>query len=288
MILDNASGAIVSISDGANGMNARSLVAAFSPIQDLHGQTSPYPAGGGKNLWRPDNYEDKSNQYNSVSLNGDEYTMTWTNGTIVFYINKKYMYPAGTYVCSGVGTNLNLVRLYFYNEEGTLHTSVYLNAQTTVTLSEPCYVGVGGNYANPTTAVFKGQIELGSSATSYAPYSNICPISGRTGLIVSKTRKNLLGGNTLRDAIKESIPSATDYPNERYIEFSAGAASDISISDAAGMIFKSGTRYTFIMTLYTTKKKSNLLIGYDDDSYTSIIGTSLEDVKSCGLSHRFT
>ena len=35
------------------------------------------------------------------------------------------------------------------------------------------------------------QIELGSSATSYAPYSNICPISGFTGVNVPVKGKNL-------------------------------------------------------------------------------------------------
>jgi hypothetical protein len=47
---------------------------------------------------------------------------------------------------------------------------------------------VGGTY--PIT--MKLQIESGSTATTWSPYSNICPISGWTGAKVTRTGKNLL------------------------------------------------------------------------------------------------
>lgn len=63
VIIDSASGDIVSIPDGAGGMDARSVVVAFSPIQEGSGDPSPInvrPISGrtgltvtrtGKNLW---------------------------------------------------------------------------------------------------------------------------------------------------------------------------------------------------------------------------------------------
>ena len=46
---DIASGSIASFSDGADNLPLKSLVVNINPVQDLHGQESPYPAGGGKN-----------------------------------------------------------------------------------------------------------------------------------------------------------------------------------------------------------------------------------------------
>jgi hypothetical protein len=69
--------------------------------------------------------------------------------------------------------------------------------------------------ANGTTTNFtiKPQIELGSSATSYAPYSNICPISGRDSVAVERTSANyvteyLNGSNIIADG---SIVSNEQY-----------------------------------------------------------------------------
>ena len=43
---DIASGSIASFSDGADNLPLKSLVVNINPVQDLHGQESPYPAGG--------------------------------------------------------------------------------------------------------------------------------------------------------------------------------------------------------------------------------------------------
>ena len=47
VITETASGSIASFSDGADNLPLKSLVVNINPVQDLHGQESPYPAGGG-------------------------------------------------------------------------------------------------------------------------------------------------------------------------------------------------------------------------------------------------
>ena len=49
VITRTVSGSIVTLTDAANAPVA-DLNVAIEPVQDLHGQTNPYPAGGGKNL----------------------------------------------------------------------------------------------------------------------------------------------------------------------------------------------------------------------------------------------
>ena len=95
--------------------------------------------------------------------------------------------------------------------------------------------------------------------------------------------RNLLGGIALRDAIKASMPSATINDEERYIQFPASAATSISISEAAGMIFKPNTQYTFILSLYkitsNNNKTSNLRISYTDGTWNNIPNLSAVETK---------
>lgn len=48
---DTASGSIASFSDGADNLPLKSLVVNINPVQDLHGQESPYPAGAGRTFF---------------------------------------------------------------------------------------------------------------------------------------------------------------------------------------------------------------------------------------------
>ncbi len=95
--------------------------------------------------------------------------------------------------------------------------------------------------------------------------------------------RNLLGGIALRDAIKASMPSATINDEDKYIQFSASAATSISISEAAGMVFKPNTQYTFILSLYkitsNNNKTSNLRVSYTDSTWDNIPNLSAVETK---------
>ena len=151
----------------------RSLVAEINPVQDLHGQSSPYPAGGGKN------------KFPYATIDGQ--------GNIL--LKQPAPIAAGSYIVSCVrNTNTGYFSLVFYdasdNQVGS--TTLYLNNTNAVALTLSADATKVTCYAPQQMSVSNVQIEAGSSATSYQPYSNICPISGHTGLSVEVRGKNLL------------------------------------------------------------------------------------------------
>lgn len=177
--IGHASGPIASFSDGAKGLPLRSLVANIDPVQDLHGYDNPWPAGGGKNLLPPDKYQQSSS---AVVLGQNDATSFQLHLT------------AGTYTVSI--TCVKAGAFYYRTSDGAenIHIGNYNVTSATFTLSETSdirllfYINVGVDASEISNA----QLELGSTVTSYAPYSNICPISGWSAVNVWRTGKNLL------------------------------------------------------------------------------------------------
>ena len=179
-----------------------SLSVPFSPIQDLHGYATPWPAGGGKNL--ADVRADNATSSQRISVSGDEGDLTFE--TTGGFGRAGYTVPVvtgQTYTISfkaakTVSSNANST-LYVNDTDGNWnysYGSVLISkavsseqeytktiTATSDTLFLGFYISAGDSY--PDTVIVKDlQVELGSSKTSYSPYSNICPISGRTGLSV--------------------------------------------------------------------------------------------------------
>lgn len=179
-IIDTASGAIASFPDGS-GLPMRSLLATIEPQQDLHGQSSPYPAGGGKNLFDVDSLISGG----ITGQGGDAANSGWRR--------TPYMYmKAGTYTISRASADW--WKMFKYSEQSTssIIGQVFNNntrLTETFTLDTDCYCRFGFDYI-PTTADAI-QLEAGSTATAWSPYSNICPITGHTGLSVEVTGVNI-------------------------------------------------------------------------------------------------
>ena len=188
-----AGGSVVSISDGADGLKAQSLVVGFSPIQDLHGQAAPYPAGGGKNLFNIDTIA-PFNSNVTVDKTADSFTVTNANDfSATCFTNGEQMirYPVtdGKYTISiGTVTTVNIGIYGSTDGESFSWLSDGITAggtYKTFTISGQTYIQFRCYCpANATVTIEKFQFEKGESKTTYAPYSNICPISGRTGLNV--------------------------------------------------------------------------------------------------------
>ena len=168
-----AGGSVVSISDGADGMKAQSLVVGFSPIQDLHGYSNPWPAGGGKNL---------------VLKTINEATINSSGGIVAdtsFSLAVAKVESGVTYTLSNSGTALAPNVVAYYDSEPIVGSVSFDGSRSTgitatFTASHTGYICMRYTTAQATEV----QLEKGSTATSYSPYSNICPISGRTGLNV--------------------------------------------------------------------------------------------------------
>jgi hypothetical protein len=183
---DTASGSIASFTDGAEDIPVKSLSVDLEPIQNLNGQDSPYPAGGGKNKFNPQDlinagatesggvYTVRSNATTTtlfaVPISGQialsyDYKTNTDNTNYYLRIN----YTDGTFtrdVTSGTADTWR--RVYIVSDANKTVRDISLNY-----------------YSSANTSLFRNmQLEAGSTATAYAPYSNICPISGHTDVNV--------------------------------------------------------------------------------------------------------
>lgn len=224
-IEDTVSGAIVSITDGsANPI--QSLTVSLSPIQDLHGQANPYPAGGGKN-----------------KINAPDAT---TTGGAYLY-NGALVLPVGTYTLSftsssGASTSASVA---ITDGDGNSlvsgsHAIPYTFTLTAASATVKIYVPGAGTYTNI-------QLEEGSSATAYAPYENICPITGRESVTVERTGANVFGGDVFANACHDvwgaDISEGAD--GKYWTKPNGGGLSDLLYFSDYFKV-KENTAYTFI------------------------------------------
>ena len=180
--------AIVSITD-AKKKPALSLLASMEPIQDLHGYESPWPAGGGKNLFN-DTFDGWTKPVNywiyPVSLPEGTYKLsaalrtgkTAVTGTVVGFAKSGTQYSEFNPLYTLINTS------------GSVLT---VSAISVSSSDSPVLAFYGSEESfNAVMDAYEIQLEAGSTATAYAPYSNICPITGHTGQTAYRAGKNLM------------------------------------------------------------------------------------------------
>ena len=189
--VDTASGAVASFPDGADGVPVESLSVAITPVQDLHGQSSPYPAGGGKNkfdlkaaldYWGA-TYTDNGDGSYTVTELGTGYSNPYV------FLNSDATMSVSAASVTNIGTASGWM-LQFMNSSNVINANIKSDGLTAAGVTI-CKVRL--NYGTKGSgATFKNVMaETGSSATTYAPYSNICPITGFSRAVVTRTGKNL-------------------------------------------------------------------------------------------------
>lgn len=200
----------------------KKLAVDISPIQDLHGYDHPWPAGGGKNLfpltladlkaintlgkWSDNVYSYRGVTYTVTFDNGGNIDGIIINGTaeyisyLMLVSNANAILSVGTtYTISGcasggssstynitIGTTPDTSRLAY--DVGGSATFTYTSTYDEITRNAYIAIARGVSISNMT---FKPMLEVGTSATAYEPYSNICPISGRTEIDVTRTSHNI-------------------------------------------------------------------------------------------------
>ena len=150
-ISDTASGAIASFGDGADNIPIISVVTEFGPVQNLNGYSEPWAGGAGKNkINAPDVVLAEAGTIYSgaISLSAGTYTLSSSNTTVDVT----------------VGETTGPMPLTFTLEEAI--SSITIEAEDAGTFNDI-------------------QIESGSSATSFLPYANECPIIGKTSVSIS-------------------------------------------------------------------------------------------------------
>jgi hypothetical protein len=153
------------------------------------GSGDPYPAGGGKNLLP---ITAKTQTINGVTFTVDNGVIT-ANGTATanayLWLCDEFTLQPGTYVMSGIPENFD------YNTQGGFTDDNWsINRYGVTTLTEAKKVKpyvVIRNGVTASNVVFKLQLEAGSTATAFMPYSNIRPFIGYDKLDLNVTGKNI-------------------------------------------------------------------------------------------------
>ena len=224
------SSSIINITDGS-ASPVTALSVGIEPVQDLHGYDNPWPAGGGKNIL-------------DVTKSTDGYRLSITTGnpeaisnfTVTDYISCKEL---TTYTANWQYYSSANYGMAYYDSE-----KVFISGEKQATAgghsTEPWTFSTpsGANYMRLTYVpanvdVNTLQIELGSTATSFAPYENICPISGHTSAVVTRTGKNLLTGLEIGSIRSEN---GTDFDSTTRVRSSAFKASGtLAVSSSASV-----------------------------------------------------
>ena len=187
------SGSMIHITDAVFSPMQKCEV-SLEPIQDLHGQDAPYPAGGGKNIVPttfPDNVINASFQSNGLitaASNARTFAIPCEPNTDYIASSKSGL--AATIGLSStlpsVGDSLTYVCTFtsrtWYDFNSGNNSYIILAFASTALFNEH-------------ESTYQFMIEKGSTATAFAPYSNLCPITGWTGCEVTRTGKNVLPNN---------------------------------------------------------------------------------------------
>ena len=160
----------------------QALSIALEPVQDLNGYSYPWPAGGGKN------------KFNGTFLQGywAYADGTWVNSPNWITTEKIPCKASTSYTVSADAKATRWQGFVWYDSNGNFISTDNLNSNVNIGLTKTSpsnaaylifniagYPGTNDTIAPSDVTYF--QLEEGSSSTAYAPYSNICPISGWTG-----------------------------------------------------------------------------------------------------------
>ena len=246
--------------------NLLSAVAEFSASQDLHGQSSPYPAGGGINKW---DEEWEVGGYNNTT--GGKTTETdrirnKNNIIIGAGVTLKVVYP--TNLSGGIYVhywNSNDEHIGVdYAQSG--NSSIVTTPENTAYIKFNTQSYYGNTYHNDIS------INYPSTDTAYHPYSNICPIVGVDKVNVVDTGKNIMDMNYLTaTGITVTNGEAVGTSSSFNAAFGQGAQ-----GLKGKMIFKPNTQYTVSVQAYNEGNTSTtgnglwFIIYYTDETYTRV------------------
>lgn len=208
-VLKTVVGKVLSITDAIEAP-AEALSVEMLPIQDLHGYESPWAGGGGKNLDPYDNLNHSSRLWGTSngnqkavfqSLPTGTYTMSCkfkvltnpdSEENVQYGVLARYSDGGGGYVViipyQLTTAPATVGAVYEWHKSFTLTES--LAEQSTLNVYFYC---ASGGQSTVTANAYDIQIEKGDIANpTFAPYSNLCPITGTESAEVVRTGKNLL------------------------------------------------------------------------------------------------
>ena len=204
-IVDTASGDIASFTDGAKDIPMQSLNVNIEPVQDLHGYDHPWPGGVGKNKL-PLTVNNIKNANSSVTWSGNEITKSGVKFTIETDNNGnvqgiKLNGTAASNVQFLLGLGLTFNGNYILNGGLSSNISVSVQGKGTSSGGDIAFTDDGATSRTSWIYVENGTVcndivkpmvrRASETGATYASYSNICPISGRTEVVTQRTGVNV-------------------------------------------------------------------------------------------------
>lgn len=174
--------------------------ANWEPVQE--GSGTPYPAGGGKNLFNPAWMPEKTMDHGVTWATTPDGTVT-ANGTSVgttYYNSYNFLLPAGTYTISA----MSHFRVSILNNDTNNTITAQIVGQPRTFTVENDIQNARLFFAASDTldnVAAKPQIEKGATATAYAPYENIRPIKGRESVTITRQEDNQVITLTLPETV---------------------------------------------------------------------------------------
>ena len=182
---------MIAIEDKIVALNDLSVT--MQPIQDLHGYSSPWPAGGGVNILPPPTSATAgasgtitdNNGLLTISTTGEDVTFTIRIPEFTFAesgqkIELLNSFTNGTVYFLNGSTQIDYFSLSFVNRVVSESSMSTLKGKTI----DRYRIAVNAQTLTNATFAMMVTDSSASALTAFSPYSNICPISGLTGLSV--------------------------------------------------------------------------------------------------------
>ena len=197
-------GAVVEF-DTAKAKKLKNLIVSLSPIQDLHGYDAPWAGGAGKNkipltvdaikalnttgTWSENAYAvsgltftvltDSSNNVVGITVSGT------ASATVQFKLSDDLPLAVGTSYalngCPNSGSGTTYMLRIYPSSGSSIATDSGSGATFEYQSGYYAAITVVNGTAIGTAVTFKPMIRLASvTDATFAPYSNLCPITGRT------------------------------------------------------------------------------------------------------------
>lgn len=166
--------------------------ASWEPVQE--GTGTPYPAGGGKNLWG----DLIQNTFISQQGVSSDFSGAKTTGKIPCAEGDKYTLSCATTFAAAPG---NVGVLAYFDASDAMLTRVANTYQRAFTLEAPANAAYLRASCYKETDADNVQLEKGSAATAYAPYENIRPIKGRDSVTITRQEDNQVIALTLPETV---------------------------------------------------------------------------------------
>ena len=216
----DVSGNPIIITDGV-AENAQNLSVDIEPIQDLHGYDHPWAGGAGKNKLKVN--------ATSVTRGGITFTVN-DDGSVKIEgtTNSSNVFINMNYVANTLGIPVGTWKIGLLSDDPRISIRGYVTANSVETRAEAfgmdfetvtvpndatqshvrVQISITGITIN--TTVYPMILSSDETDTSWAPYSNICPITGRTSVNVTRSGKNLISFKSLLDTWRSSYTDIGD------------------------------------------------------------------------------